>query len=174
MRSSSGTTRSRRNSANSSGCDAPHPPRAAAGVKGIIVQPLSRRDPSALVWVLAGMLVLSLLAGPLAALATASFSGPGGFTLANYRAAFAPAIHRGPILNSFLLAAAVGALSVVLGLPIAWGLARTAMPLRALVRALVVASFVTPSFLGAMAWIILAGPNAGLLNEAYRALTNSR
>jgi iron(III) transport system permease protein len=132
-----------------------------------------RRDLSPLVWLLAGALVLALLAGPLAALVASSLSGPRGLTLANYRAAFGPAIHRGPILNSFVLAAAVGALSVVVGLPIAWGLARTAMPLRGLVRALVVASFVTPSFLGAMAWTILAGPNAGLLNEAYRALTGS-
>jgi iron(III) transport system permease protein len=55
----------------------------------------------------------------------------------------------------------------------AWGLARTALPLRGAIRALIVASFVTPSFLGAMAWIILAGPNAGLLNEAYRRLTGA-
>ena len=132
-----------------------------------------RRDASAPVWLLAGALVVALVAGPLAALAASSLSGPGGITLAHYRAAFAPAIHRGPLVNSFVLAASVGLLSVALGLPIAWALARSAMPLRGLVRGLVVASFVTPSFLGAMAWIILAGPNAGLLNMAFRALTGA-
>ena len=116
----------------------------------------ARRDASVLVWLLAGALVLALVAGPLAALVVSSFTGPEGFTLAHYRAAFGPAIHHGPIVNSFILAGAVGVLSVGVGLPIAWGLARTAMPLRGLVRALVVASFVTPSFLGAMAWIILS------------------
>ncbi len=126
-----------------------------------------------LVWAIAGALVVALVAGPLVVLAVSSFSGPEGFTLAHYRAAFGPAIHRGPIVNSFILAAAVGVLSVAVGLPIAWGLARTAMPLRALVRALVIASFVTPSFLGAMAWVILAGPNAGILNAAYRGLTGA-
>ena len=33
-----------------------------------------------------------------------------------------------------------------------------------LVRALVTASFVTPPFLGAIAWEILAAPNSGMLN----------
>lgn len=133
-----------------------------------------RRDVSLLVWLLAGGLVVALVAGPLVALVVSSLSGPGGMTLAHYAAAFAPAIHRGPILNSFVLAASVGVLSVALGLPIAWALARTTMPLRGLVRALLVASFVTPSFLGAMAWIILAGPNAGLLNAAFRTLTGAQ
>ena len=132
-----------------------------------------RRGLGVVVWICAGALVVALVAGPLAALAVSSFSGPEGFTLAHYRAAFGPAIHRGPIVNSFVLAAAVGVLSVAVGLPIAWGLARTAMPLRALVRALVIASFVTPSFLGAMAWVILAGPNAGILNAAYRGITGA-
>lgn len=133
-----------------------------------------RRDVSLLAWLLAGGLVLALVAGPLAALVAASLSGPKGMTLANYAAAFGPAIHRGPIINSFVLAASVGILSVALGLPIAWALTRTSMPLRGLVHALVVAAFVTPSFLGAMAWIILAGPNAGLLNTAFRALTRAQ
>jgi iron(III) transport system permease protein len=37
----------------------------------------------------------------------------------------------------------------------------------------VMASFVTPPFLGAFAWVMLAGPNAGLLNKVYRALTGA-
>lgn len=135
---------------------------------------VQRRDLSLLVWLLAGGLTVALVAGPLVALILSSLSGPHGVTLVHYAAAFAPAIHRGPILNSFVLAASVGVLSVALGLPIAWALARTSMPLCGLVRALVVAAFVTPSFLGAMAWIILAGPNAGLLNMAFRALTGGQ
>jgi ABC-type spermidine/putrescine transport system permease subunit II len=48
----------------------------------------ARRDASVLVWIFAGALVLALVAGPLVALVISSFSGPEGFTLANYRAAF--------------------------------------------------------------------------------------
>jgi iron(III) transport system permease protein len=35
------------------------------------------------------------------------------------------------------------------------------------------ASFVTPPFLGAFAWVMLAGPNAGYLNRLYRELTGA-
>jgi iron(III) transport system permease protein len=54
-----------------------------------------------------------------------------------------------------------------------WLVARTDMPLRRTVRALVTASFVTPPFLGAIAWELLAAPNSGLLNKIYRAVTGA-
>jgi iron(III) transport system permease protein len=37
----------------------------------------------------------------------------------------------------------------------------------------VTASFVTPPFLGAIAWELLAAPNSGLLNKAFRAVTGA-
>ena len=36
-----------------------------------------------------------------------------------------------------------------------------------------VASFVTPPFLGAFCWTMLAGPNAGVLNKWWMSLTGS-
>jgi iron(III) transport system permease protein len=51
---------------------------------------------------------------------------------------------------------------------------RTDLPGRRVVRALVTASFVTPPFLGAIAWEILAAPNSGLVNVAYRSLTGAQ
>jgi iron(III) transport system permease protein len=54
-----------------------------------------------------------------------------------------------------------------------WLVARTDMPLGNVVRALVTASFVTPPFLGAIAWELLAAPNSGLINKAWRALTGA-
>src|SRR5207247_739168 len=47
------------------------------------------------------------------------------------------------------------------------------LPGKRLVRALILASFVTPPFLGAFAWVMLAGPNAGLLNKLYRSVTGA-
>jgi iron(III) transport system permease protein len=41
------------------------------------------------------------------------------------------------------------------------------------VRLLVTASFVTPPFLGAIAWELLAAPNSGLLNQLYREITGA-
>src|SRR5258706_577492 len=45
---------------------------------------------------------------------------------------------------------------------------RPGMPGRQFIRALVTASSVTPPFLGAVAWELLAAPNSGLLNQLYR------
>src|ERR1700730_13279263 len=47
------------------------------------------------------------------------------------------------------------------------------MPGRQFIRALFTPSFVTPPFLGAIAWDLLAAPNSGLLNQLYRSLTGA-
>ena len=54
-----------------------------------------------------------------------------------------------------------------------WLVSRTDMPGRQFIRALVTASFVTPPFLGAIAWELLAAPNSGLLNQLFRYLTGA-
>ncbi len=72
-----------------------------------------------------------------------------------------------------MLAFWTGLASVAIGAPLAWLTARTNVPAKGLIRALVMASFVTPPFLGAFAWVMLAGPNAGLLNTTWRAVTGS-
>ena len=66
------------------------------------------------------------------------------------------------------MALGVGALSCAIATPLAWLVSRTDLPGRRVVRALVTASFVTPPFLGAIAWEILAAPNSGLVNVLYR------
>src|SRR5207248_1275451 len=43
-------------------------------------------------------------------------------------------------------------------------------PAKRTLRMLILASFVTPPFLGAFAWVLLGGPNAGLINQWYYAL----
>jgi iron(III) transport system permease protein len=81
---------------------------------------------------------------------------------------------RKPFAIALGMALGVGALSCAIAAPLAWLVARTDLPGRRLVRALVTASFVTPPFLGAIAWEILAAPNSGLLNVAWRSLTGAR
>ncbi len=123
-------------------------------------------------WIgLAAVLVL-LVANPLVHLLSISLSGPGGegWTLRNYATAFGSKRYLDAYVNSLLLGGCVSALCIVLGLPIAWAVSRTDMPCKALVRMLVLATFVTPPFLGATAWILLASPNAGWINVAWRSL----
>lgn len=130
-------------------------------------------DPGGFLWLLNVAVLAVLVVAPLAVLAHASVTSPAGLTLRHFLTAFGRPIYRGPLVNSFLYASAVGLLSVLVGAPMAWLVARTDLPGKAAVRALTVAAFVTPSFLGATAWVILAGPNAGLLNTLYRAVTGA-
>ena len=125
-------------------------------------------------WLLAAVLAVLVLL-PLAWLAYYSvIDKDGQFTLGNFAALVADATMRKPFLVALAMALAVGAVSCAIATPLAWLVARTDMPGRRLVRALVTASFVTPPFLGAIAWEILAAPNSGLLNVAWRALAGGQ
>jgi iron(III) transport system permease protein len=94
----------------------------------------------------------------------------GRFTLANFAALATDPTLRRPFLLALGMALGVGLLSCAVATPLAWLVARSDLPGRAAIRALVTASFVTPPFLGAIAWEILAAPNSGLVNVAYRSL----
>jgi ABC-type sulfate transport system permease component len=97
----------------------------------------------------------------------------GAFSLSNFSALATDATLRRPFLLAIGMALSVGVLSCVIATPLAWLVSRTDLPGRRIVRALVTASFVTPPFLGAIAWEILAAPNSGLINVLHRYLTGS-
>ncbi len=133
-----------------------------------------RVDWSLVGWVAAVAVLAILVVVPLGNLALSSFQDrAGSFTLANFREAYTTRIYLEPLMGSFQMAVAVAVLSVVIGVPMAWAVSRTDMPGRTLIRALVFAAFITPSFLGAIAWIFLAAPNSGWLNRWFTALTHA-
>src|SRR5438270_926967 len=74
-----------------------------------------------------------------------------------------------PLITTVILATSSAIICCAVAAPMGWLVARTDMPLRRTIRALVTASFVTPPFLGAIAWELLAAPNSGLLNQLYRS-----
>jgi iron(III) transport system permease protein len=74
----------------------------------------------------------------------------------------------GALANSVIVSAATLVASLVLALPLAWGVARTRMPGKWMVNVAVTIAFVIPNFIGAIAWILLLGKNAGLLNVLAR------
>ncbi|MEO7744290.1 MAG: iron ABC transporter permease [Usitatibacter sp.] len=93
------------------------------------------------------------------------------FTLENYRHLVADPSFFKPLVTTMWTSAAVGFLCLAVAAPMAWFVARTDLPAKRLLRTLVLASFVTPPFLGAFAWVLLGGPNAGLINQWYYTLT---
>ncbi|MBS4192379.1 iron ABC transporter permease [Bacillus sp. FJAT-49705] len=68
-------------------------------------------------------------------------------------------------LNTVVMAAVSTFIAVMVAVPMAWSCTRTNMPLRGLIRALVFLTFMKPPILLAFAYIIIFGPNAGLLTD---------
>jgi iron(III) transport system permease protein len=132
---------------------------------------LARFDPSTLILIACGLFLAVLVGLPLAWLAWYALTDKdGAFTFANLARLVTDETLAAPLKVSLIVATSVGLIAAAVAAPIAWLVARTTMPGRNLVRVLITASFVTPPFLGAIAWEILAAPNSGLLNHWYRWL----
>jgi iron(III) transport system permease protein len=97
----------------------------------------------------------------------------GAFTLGNFKTLITDPVFLEPLITTLIIATSSSITCCAVAAPMSWLVARTDMPLRRTVRALVTASFVTPPFLGAIAWELLAAPNSGLLNKTYRAITGA-
>src|SRR3979411_2878880 len=97
----------------------------------------------------------------------------GAFSLQNFVTLVNDPTLLDPFITTFILATSTSLICCAVAAPMGWLVARTDMPLRRTVRMLVTASFVTPPFLGAIAWELLAAPNSGLLNKAYRAMSGA-
>ena len=115
-----------------------------------------------------------LIVLPLSWLILYSFTdASGAITLANFYRLFTESTFLEPLITTFIIATSSAIICCAVAAPMGWLVARTDLPFSSLVRALVTASFVTPPFLGAIAWELLAAPNSGLLNKIYRAVTGA-
>ena len=124
-------------------------------------------------WLFAAILVV-LIAMPLSWLAVYSFTDKARhFTLLNFVTLFTDPDFLDPLFTTAIIAVTSATICCVVAAPIGWLVSRTDMPGRQTIRALVTASFVTPPFLGAVAWELLAAPNSGLLNQLYRFATGA-
>src|SRR6266851_8058294 len=124
-------------------------------------------------WLFAACLV-ALIVLPLSWLAVYSVTDKANnVTLQNFVTLFTDPDFLDPLLTTAIIATTSAAICCVVAAPISWLVSRTDMPGRQFIRALVTASFVTPPFLGAVAWELLAAPNSGLLNQLYRLLTGA-
>lgn len=78
-----------------------------------------------------------------------------------------------PLLNTLWLGFLVAACTVLMGVPMAWAVCRTDMPWRNFFRSAPAVAFLTAPYLSALAYIMLLGPNAGLLSRAIKSLTGA-
>jgi len=114
----------------------------------------------------AALAVLVVL--PLAFLLWGSITADGRPTLAHFREALGSRLYVQALRNSLVLGLWTAALSVAVGLPLAWAVSRTNVPAKRFVHLTAVISYVTPPYLTAIAFVNLFSPNAGLVNRFAR------
>ena len=121
-------------------------------------------------WLFAAVMIV-LIVLPMSWLALFAFTDKARHpTLQNFVTLFTNPDFLDPLLTTAIIATTSAIICCIVAAPIGWLVSRTDMPGRQTIRALVTASFVTPPFLGAVAWELLAAPNSGLLNQLYRFL----
>jgi iron(III) transport system permease protein len=132
-------------------------------------------DPLLILWIVLAATLVFLVINPLFRLVQTSLqdADTGAFTLFNYVTAYSRPRYLVAMWNSIRLGASVTCLCLIFAVPIAWAISRTNMPAKGLVWTLVLGAFITPPYLGAIGWILLAGPNSGWLNRIWMALTGA-
>jgi len=146
-------------------------PLPRAGALSMLDQRWRHLDKSFWVWLLAIVALVLLVVNPLLRLLVVSFQDANGaFTLANYVSAYSRVRHLEALGNSLTLGLGAGVLCLAFGLPMAWALSRTDMPGKPVIWISILGTFIIPPYLGAVGWILLAGPNAGWLNRGVAAL----
>jgi iron(III) transport system permease protein len=138
------------------------------------ITPKTRVDwTTPVLWLFAACLIV-LIVLPLSWLAVYAFTDRARHpTLQNFVTLFTNPDFLDPLLTTAIIATTSAVICCFVAAPIGWLVSRTDMPGRQIIRALVTASFVTPPFLGAVAWELLSAPNSGLLNQLYRSMAGA-
>jgi iron(III) transport system permease protein len=146
--------------------------------QGVVVAAARRRtfDPLLLLWIVLAVTLVFLVVNPLFRLVQLSLqdTDTGELTLLNYVTAYSRPRYLVAMWNSLALGFWVTVLCLLFAVPVAWAVSRTDMPCKGAIRLLVLGAFVTPPYLGSIAWILLAGPNSGWLNRVWMALTGAQ
>jgi iron(III) transport system permease protein len=121
-----------------------------------------------LVLAAAALALAVLIVLPLASLVWGSVIADGRPTLEHFREALRGRLYVQALWNSLVLGAWTAALSVAIGLPLAWAVSRTNAPAKRFLHLTAVVAYVTPPFLTAIAFVNLLSPNAGLVNRFVR------
>src|SRR5579871_6878579 len=143
-------------------------------ITGSIEAPRAKIDwTKPVLWLFAAIMIV-LIVLPLSWLLIYSVTDKANHvTLQNFVTLFTDPDFLDPLMTTAIIATSSAIICCLIAAPMGWLVSRTDMPGRQTIRALVTASFVTPPFLGAVAWELLAAPNSGLLNQLFRYITGA-
>lgn len=97
----------------------------------------------------------------------------GGFTLRWFSEAYSNPRNLEAIINTLVIAVGTAIASMVAGTFLAWAVVRTDMPGRRLIEMASIIPFISTPFIGALAWVLLASPETGLINQFWNYLGGS-
>ncbi len=120
--------------------------------------------------VLAVLIMLPIGFMFLGSVRSASLVDPAGhFTQAKLAQVYTTLPYLHMLGSSLAISAVVAACAMLIGVGLAWLLARTDIPAKGLLEGVIMAPLFLSPFVGAIAWLILASPRAGILNVMLSA-----
>lgn len=131
---------------------------------------LPRIDSKFAVIALTVLALLYFIVLPLAVLIWDSVMVEGTFDLSNYAAVYSQKVNLKALRNTVEISLLVMLLSVLITFPLAWLIGRTDLPGRKKFRTILVASYMIPPYVGAIAWTQLLNPDVGYLNQLLKTL----
>lgn len=131
---------------------------------------LPRIDSKFAVIALTVLALLYFIVLPLAVLIWDSVMVDGTFDLSNYAAVYSQKVNLKALRNTVEISLLVMLLSVLITFPLAWLIGRTDLPGRKKFRTILVASYMIPPYVGAIAWTQLLNPDVGYLNQLLKTL----
>lgn len=128
-----------------------------------------RRSPLPLFAIVAAALIV-LTVYPMVWLLIGSLRTKTGYGLTNFTDLNDKFTFANTLVNSWVFALGSAALAMAIGVTLAVLVARTDMPFKRFARLTAILSFVSPPWLTAMAYVYVASPNAGILNQMIFAV----
>ncbi len=144
---------------------------ALPAVRGKRVRTFSFSDPLLYVQILIIAFLCLLIVYPTVIILNLSLrDSSGGLTFRWFYEAYANPRNVQAIVNTIVISTGCAIASTVAGTFLAWAVVRTDMPGRRLVEMASIVPFISTPFIGALAWVLLASPETGLINQWWRAL----
>lgn len=92
----------------------------------------------------------------------------GVLDISNYKDVYGKAVNWKALTNTIQLSLIVMVASVIVTFPMAWLVGRTDLPGKSKFRTILVASYMIPPYVGAIAWVQLLNPSVGYLNDIFK------
>ena len=131
---------------------------------------MPRLDSKFMVIALSVLILLYFIVLPLAVLIIDSVVVDGHLDVSSYLTVYGQAVNMRALTNTAKISILVMILSVLITFPLAWLIGRTDLPGRKKFRTILVASYMIPPYVGAIAWMQLLNPDVGYLNALLKTI----